>query len=81
MIALHCAREVCWAALSATACLSLLVGCSNGRGSVEETQAGNETTTFTVGGGVSGLAGSGLLLRDQRRRRPAGVCEWDVHFR
>jgi hypothetical protein len=61
MVALRNAREVCRAALSATACLSLLVGCSNGRGSVEETQ--NQSTTFTVGGNVSGLAGSGLLLR------------------
>jgi hypothetical protein len=63
MVALRYARGVCRAALRATALLSLLVGCSNGRGSVEETQSQNQPATFTVGGGVSGLAGSGLLLR------------------
>jgi hypothetical protein len=64
MVALRHARGVCRAAaLGATALLSLLVGCSNGRGSVEETQPQSQAATFTVGGGVSGLTGSGLLLR------------------
>jgi large repetitive protein len=61
MVALRYARRVCRAALGATAFLSLLVGCSNGRGSVEEAQ--NESTTFTVGGNVGGLTGAGLMLR------------------
>lgn len=57
--ALHCARS-----LGVVASLLLLVACSNGRGSVDaEPPPGQQQEAFTVGGTISGLAGSGLVLQ------------------
>lgn len=58
MIALNCMRTA-----GVLICLSLLAACSNGRGSLEPEEA-QEPDTFTVGGAVSGLAGSGLVLQN-----------------
>lgn len=62
MFSLRCVGRVGWLAL-----LSALAACSNGRGSVEEPQAppaqGPEDS-FTIGGSVSGLVGSGLVLQN-----------------
>lgn len=62
MFSLRCVGPVGWLAL-----LSALAACSNGRGSVEEPQAppaqGPEGS-FTIGGSVSGLVGSGLVLQN-----------------
>lgn len=44
-------------------CWSLLAACSNGRGSLDPEEA-QEPGTFAVGGSVSGLAGSGLVLQN-----------------
>lgn len=58
--------------MSAVACCILLgaIGCSNGRGSVGEqgeepppSGPANPPNTFTIGGEVSGLSGSGLVLQ------------------
>lgn len=56
--------------VAASAVLLGLVGCSNGRGSVGDgeartppTEPANPPNTFTVGGTVSGLQGSGLVLQ------------------
>src|SRR5688572_10241243 len=51
-------RNLCWLAIPL-----LLIACSNGRGSVEQ-QAEEAQETFTVGGTVTGLAGSGLVLQN-----------------
>ncbi|MGH8176354.1 MAG: hypothetical protein ACREV5_08850, partial [Steroidobacter sp.] len=58
MIALQCVRN-----LGVMSCLLALAACSNGRGSVEETAGQNDPGGFTVGGAVSGLAGTGLMLQ------------------
>jgi hypothetical protein len=53
---------LCWAGL-----LLLSVGCSNGRGSVEDQQEQQQQDPqqgFSVGGTVTGLAGSGLVLQN-----------------
>ncbi|HKU15761.1 MAG TPA: hypothetical protein VJQ52_15295 [Steroidobacteraceae bacterium] len=64
MLSLRCVRLLGWPAL-----LSVLVACSNGRGSVDEQSqqpppAQGAQEGFTVGGTVSGLAGSGLVLQN-----------------
>jgi hypothetical protein len=49
------------------ALLSVLAACSNGRGSVGEQQpppAQGAEDSFTIGGNVSGLVGSGLVLQN-----------------
>jgi hypothetical protein len=48
------------------AALSTLVACSNGRGSVDEQQppAQGAEDSFAIGGSVSGLVGSGLVLQN-----------------
>lgn len=61
MLSLRCLRWVGWLLL-----LPLVVACSNGRGSVEDPgpPAQGAEDSFTVGGNVSGLAGSGLILQN-----------------
>jgi hypothetical protein len=62
MFSLRCVGRVGWLAL-----LSTLAACSNGRGSVEEPQtppAQGPEGSFTIGGNVSGLVGSGLVLQN-----------------
>jgi len=62
MVSLRCVRQVGWLAL-----LSALAACSNGRGSVGEPQAppaAGAEDSFTLGGSVSGLVGSGLVLQN-----------------
>ena len=61
MLSLRCVRSVGWLLLP------VLVACSNGRGSVDEqpsapAQGGQDS--FTLGGSVSGLVGSGLVLQN-----------------
>lgn len=60
MVSLRCVRSIGWLLLP------VLVACSNGRGSVDEDQppAQNAQDSFTVGGNVSGLVGSGLVLQN-----------------
>ena len=62
MFSLRCVRRAGWLAL-----LAVLAACSNGRGSVDDQQAppaqGAEDS-FTIGGTVSGLVGSGLVLQN-----------------
>lgn len=60
MIALGRARKI-YLVVSVIACALVASGCSNGRGSVEGEAQTN--SNFTVGGAVSGLAGSGLVLQ------------------
>jgi hypothetical protein len=56
---LHCARS-----LGVLASLLVLGACSNGRGAVDaEPPPGQQQEAFTVGGTISGLAGSGLVLQ------------------
>lgn len=59
MIALHCVRQ-----LGVLTCLLSLIACSNGRGSLEGAEASSAQEGFTVGGSVSGLTGSGLILQN-----------------
>jgi hypothetical protein len=61
MLSLRCMRWIAWLLLP------VLVACSNGRGSVEEAQqppAQGAQDGFTIGGSVSGLVGSGLVLQN-----------------
>jgi hypothetical protein len=66
MLSLRCVRSVGWLLLP------VLVACSNGRGSVDDQPeappppppAQGAQDSFTVGGIVSGLAGSGLVLQN-----------------
>lgn len=61
MVSLRCVRSIGWLLLP------VLVACSNGRGSVDEDQpppAQNAQDSFTVGGNVSGLVGSGFVLQN-----------------
>lgn len=60
---MNAARAALAACLIATA---ILVGCSNGRGSVGEPAPaqGGEPPLYSVSGTISGLAGSGLVLRN-----------------
>lgn len=61
MLSLRCVRSVGWLLLP------VLVACSNGRGSLEEQPqppAQGAQDSFTVGGNVSGLVGSGLVLQN-----------------
>jgi hypothetical protein len=62
MLSLRCVRPVGWLLLP------LLVACSNGRGSLEEQPqqppAQGAQDSFSVGGTVSGLTGSGLVLQN-----------------
>src|SRR4029450_10529460 len=60
MFSLRCMRRVGWLAL-----LAGLAACSNGRGSVDEAPpAQGAEDSFAVGGNVSGLVGSGLVLQN-----------------
>jgi hypothetical protein len=63
MVALRCVRQVGWLVL-----LSALAACSNGRGSVDDAPAAppaqGADESFTVGGNVSGLVGTGLVLQN-----------------
>jgi hypothetical protein len=62
MVSLRCVRQV-----ACLAVLAALTACSNGRGSVDEAQpppAQGAEDSFAVGGSVSGLAGSGLVLQN-----------------
>jgi hypothetical protein len=63
MFSLRCVRRAGWLALLS----AVLAACSNGRGSVDDQQAppaqGAEDG-FTIGGNVSGLVGSGLVLQN-----------------
>jgi trimeric autotransporter adhesin len=60
MLSLRCVRWVGWLLLPG------LIACSNGRGSVDEEPppAPGAQDGFTVGGNVSGLVGSGLVLQN-----------------
>ena len=64
MLSLRCVRSVGWLLLP------VLIACSNGRGSLEEQPAAPAPPAqcaqdaFTVGGNVSGLVGSGLVLQN-----------------
>lgn len=75
MLSLRCMRWVGWLLL-----LPVVVACSNGRGSVEDQPppAQGAQDSFTVGGTVSGLVGSGLVLQNNGRftfptRLPGGA--------
>lgn len=59
MFSLRCIRQVGWLAL-----LSALAACSNGRGSVDDPPPQGAGESFAVGGNVSGLVGSGLVLQN-----------------
>lgn len=59
MIALHYVRQ-----LAVLTCLLSLIACSNGRGSLEGAGEAPAPGGFTVGGSVSGLTGSGLVLQN-----------------
>jgi hypothetical protein len=60
MLSLRCVRSVGWLLLP------ILVACSNGRGSVDDPPAAPSqgAQDFAVGGSVSGLVGSGLVLQN-----------------
>jgi hypothetical protein len=61
MVSLRCVRWSIWLLLP------VVVACSNGRGSVEEAEqppAQSAQNSFSVGGNVSGLIGSGLVLQN-----------------
>jgi hypothetical protein len=62
MLSLRCARWV-----AGLLVLPVVIACSNGRGSVEDPPsppAQGAQDSFTIGGNVSGLAGSGLVLQN-----------------
>lgn len=61
MDSLRCVRRAGWLAL-----LSVLAACSNGRGSVEDQPPPSQGVedSFAIGGDVSGLVGSGLVLQN-----------------
>lgn len=62
MLSLRCLRWVGWLLV-----LPVVVACSNGRGSVDDQPAPpaqGAQDSFTLGGNVSGLAGSGLVLQN-----------------
>src|SRR5690349_21461304 len=62
MLSLRCVRQAGWLAV-----LAVLAACSNGRGSVNEPPAPPAQGTddsFEIGGTVSGLVGSGLVLQN-----------------
>lgn len=63
MLSLRCVRFIAWPLLA-----SGLVACSNGRGSVEEgappPPSQGAQDGFTLGGSVSGLVGSGLVVQN-----------------
>ena len=61
MDSLRCVRLAGWLAL-----LSVLAACSNGRGSVDEQPPPSQGAddSFAIGGDVSGLVGSGLVLQN-----------------
>jgi uncharacterized protein (UPF0179 family) len=60
MDSLRCVRRAGWLAL-----LSVLAACSNGRGSVEDPPPSQGAEdSFAIGGTVSGLVGSGLVLQN-----------------
>ena len=50
--------------LSVLAGLLWLAGCSNGRGSLEDPPAQGAEPEFSIGGTVTGLVGSGLVLQN-----------------
>ena len=61
MLSLRCVRLLGWPAL-----VSVLVACSNGRGSLDEQEPPTPGAQegFTLGGNVSGLVGGGLVLQN-----------------
>jgi hypothetical protein len=59
MVSLRCVRLA-----SLLALLSALAACSNGRGSVDEPPSQGAEDSFAIGGTVSGLVGSGLVLQN-----------------
>ena len=60
MDSLRCVRRAGWLAL-----LSVLAACSNGRGSVdEEPPPQGAEDSFAIGGNVTGLVGTGLVLQN-----------------
>src|SRR4026207_1859949 len=64
MLSLRCARWVAGAFV-----LPIVIACSKGTGSVDEKDpptppAPGAQDSFTIGGNVSGLAGSGLVLQN-----------------
>jgi trimeric autotransporter adhesin len=62
MLSLRCARWV-----AGLLVLPVVIACSNGRGSVDEEPsppAQGAQDSFTIGGNVSGLVGSGLVLQN-----------------
>jgi hypothetical protein len=62
MLSLRCVRWIAWPLL-----VSGLVACSNGRGSLEEEDpppSQGAQDGFTLGGSVSGLVGSGLVVQN-----------------
>ena len=62
MLSLRCVRWIVWPLL-----LSGMVACSNGRGSLEEEDpppSQGAQDGFTLGGSVSGLVGSGLVVQN-----------------
>jgi len=59
MDSLRCVRRAGWLAL-----LSVLAACSNGVGSVDQPPSQGAGESFAIGGSVSGLTGSGLVLQN-----------------
>jgi len=68
MTVLRCARRCCW-----PLALLVLAACSNGRGSLDEEPSsppapppptGGAQEAFSVGGAISGLVGTGLVLQN-----------------
>src|SRR6185436_1984355 len=61
MDSLRCVRRAGWLAL-----MSVLAACSNGRGSVDDPPPPSQGAgdSFAIGGNVSGLVGSGLVLQN-----------------
>ena len=58
--------------------VGLLFSIACGGGKVGGT---NPTGPFTIGGSVTGLTGTGLVLQRQWRGRPHGLGQRDLHLR
>jgi large repetitive protein len=76
MIPLRCARKL----YVLMGLLSLLEGCSNGRGSLDGPETPGAQAGFTIGATVSGLVGSGLVLRNNGGNDLAVSTDGSVAF-